>query len=164
MGGLLTGTALSRAAKQEVDTAVGVGVGIGGEVEVRYAPQIQAGSELVTEKMPGVFEGGDGIAFLAVGNRNTDVGMAHIGRNFRGCDRDRADAGIRHLEGDQFGDLLANGFGDAPGAVFIHGERYRAEPGLQPFGRLFLQPLGVCADEHGAEEARGFLLDRLQYL
>ena len=72
--------------------------------------------------MPGVIERSEGLTLLPLitANAHANVGMAAVGGDVHFYDIDGEKPGIVGFETDELGELLADGFGDACCAAFIH--------------------------------------------
>ena len=123
--GLIFGPAASffRPLQEYIDASIGIGVAIQLEMQLRNMPEAQACRQLVTQIMPGVIQGGQGLFLAAFVARQThlDMGVPAVRADVGLGNRDLEKAGVIQLETDEFGEFLLNGYRDPLRASFIHG-------------------------------------------
>jgi hypothetical protein len=108
--------------QQNFDPAGGRHPRIGGESEFWNVAELEAGGELVAEVRAGVGQAGEGLLLLVgiAKNGYVDAGLASIGGDGNVGDGDAFDAGVAHFEVDDFGEFLADCFGNAGCTALIH--------------------------------------------
>lgn len=91
-------------------------------MEFGDAAEVQAAGQFMAEIVPRMVEGCQRLMLLAfiAAQRNLHVRMADVRADMHLRDIDRNHAGIVEFEGDQFGKLLTDRFGDALCSMFIH--------------------------------------------
>src|ERR1039458_10226204 len=123
--GLIFGmaTRFSRPFQQKLHPGVGIRVPVTLEMQFRDAPQAQARSQFVTQIMPRTLQRGHGLVLFAFipTNHYFDVGIARVGAYVHLRHIHGQQPGVLQLESDDFGQLLADRFGNPYCPPFIHG-------------------------------------------
>ena len=104
------------------------------KVQLRNMPEAEPQSQFVTQISAGVLEGGEGFPLLALvaPQADADGGMAAVHADVHRLHVDSEEPRVVGFKSDNLGELLADGFGDAEAAAFIHLSR-----GLLCRGYLF---------------------------
>ncbi len=107
-------TRFFRTFQKKVDPAFDIGVAVLLEMQLGDVPEAQAAGQFVTQKMPGVFEGVERFFLLALvpADGDADMGMAAVHTDVNFADFDGQKPRVGGFKADDFGKLLADGFGD----------------------------------------------------
>ena len=122
--GLIFGTPARffRAFDEEFDPAAGLGVPIQLEMQLRNVPEAQPDSELVTQIMPGMLEGGQGSLLppLIASQDNPDIRVTPVLADLNLGNVHVEETGVVQLKTDDFRQFLADRLGYAQCAPLVH--------------------------------------------